>query len=129
MARHGRSRGNSNPQTSNRTPKVGELVRRVIAGQLEQLDDERLNMVSITGVTVDRDLFRAIVYFTTLDKEDDPGALEALEEYAGHLRHEVGIQTRLRRAPELQFCPDETLRAAERIEELLRGPDDGPTES
>lgn len=125
MSRHGRSRHRSNPQVSTRSARVGELIRRIVAEELEKIDDDRLVMASITGVVVDRDLFRAVVYFTTLDADDDPNAMEALEEYAKRLRREVGSQTRLRRAPELQFRPDETLRAAARIEELLRGPVDG----
>ncbi len=129
MSRHGRARRDSNSQPSNRSAKVGELVRRIVAGQLEGLDDDRLDMVSITGVTVDRDLFRAVVYFTSLENDSDDEVLEAFEEHAGHLRHEVGIQSRLRRAPELQFRPDETLRAAERIERLLRDSNDGPKET
>jgi len=127
MTRHGRPRHRSNPQTSNRSARVGELVRRIVAEELEKIDDDRLVMASITAVVVDRDLFRAVVYFTTLDADADPEVLEALEEYSKRLRYEVGAQTRLRRAPELQFRADETLRAAARIEDLLRGPVDGET--
>jgi len=129
MSRHGRSRHNANPQAANRSARVGELIRRIVAEELEQLDDDRLALASITGVVVDRDLFRAVVYFTTLDIEDDPEVIKALEEHSKRLRREVGAQTRLRRAPELQFRPDETLRAAERIEDLLRGTSNGETQA
>jgi len=128
MSRHGRSRRSANPQASNRSARVGELIRRIVAEELEKIEDDRLSLASITGVTVDRDLFRAVVYFTTLDAEDDAEVIEALEEHSKRLRREVGSQTRLRRAPELQFRPDETLRAAERIESLLRGTSDGETQ-
>jgi len=127
MSRHGRPRHRANPQVSTRSARVGELIRRIVAEELEKIDDDRLIMASITGVVVDRDLFRAVVYFTTLDADNDPDVMEALEEYSKRLRREVGSQTRLRRAPELQFRPDETLRAAARIEDLLRGPVDGET--
>jgi len=129
MSRHGRPRRTSNPQASNRSARVGELIRRIIAEELEKIDDDRLLLASITGVTVDRDLFRAVVWFTTLDADNDPDVIEALEEHSRRLRREVGSQTRLRRAPELQFKPDETLRAAERIEDLLRGTSDGETQA
>ncbi len=129
MSRHGRPRHGTNPQAANRSARVGELIRRIVAEELEQIDDDRLALASITGVVVDRDLFRAVVYFTTLDAEDDPEVIEALEEHSKRLRREVGAQTRLRRAPELQFRADETLRAAERIEDLLRGTSDGETQA
>ncbi len=104
---------------SNRTARVGELIRRIVAEGIEELDDDRLAMVSITGVEVDRELGRAIVWFTTLDDDDDPEVAEAFAEYAGRLRHAVGTQSRLRRAPVLDFRADISLRWAQRIEEIL----------
>ncbi len=127
MARHRRFRHQANPQPANRSARVGELIRRIIAEELEQIGDERLTLASITGVTVDRDLFRAVVWFTTLDGDDDPEVISAFQEHTRRFRREVGAQTRLRRAPELQFRPDDTLRSAERIESLLRGRADGET--
>ncbi len=120
MSRHGSPRRRSNPRSGTRSARVGELIRHVVAEELERIDDDRLIMASITAVTVDRDLFRAIVYFTTLDSDSDPEIAEAFEEHSRRLRHAVAVQTKLRKAPELQFRPDETLRSAERIEDLLR---------
>ena len=124
MARRGRHNGRG--QSGTRTAKAGELIRRVVAGELELLDDERLDLVSLTGVEVDRDLHRAVVYFTTFDRDDDPEIVEAFEEYRGNLRHAVSQQTSLRRAPELEFRADDTLRSAERIERLLMQEADRP---
>lgn len=129
--RRGQGRHNRRGPQGTRTARVGELIRRVVASELEQVEDERLELVSITSVDVDRDLHRAVVWFTTFDRDDDPEIAEAFDELRGRLRHEVSIQTRLRRAPELEFRADDTLRAAERIEDILRGsrpatePDDG----
>ena len=125
MARRG-SRHNSRGQAGARTAKAGELIRRVIASELEQIEDERLYLVSLTGVEVDRDLHKAVVYFTTFDRDDDPEIDEAFEEYRGRLRHAVSQGTQLRRAPELEFRSDTTLRSAERIEEILRQEADRP---
>ena len=97
---------------------MGELIRRILAGALERIDDDRLAMVSLTGVEVDRDLQRAIVWFTNLDT-DDTDTLEAFEEHAPRLRSAIGRQARLRRTPKLLFRPDEVLRSAERIERLI----------
>ncbi len=105
---------------ANRIARVGGIIHRVVAEALEDLDDDRLRMVSITGVEVDRELSRAIVWFTALEDDEDPEIVEAFARHAGRLRHAVGTQTRLRRAPRLEFRPDHTLRSAQRIEELLR---------
>jgi len=124
MARRGRH--NTKGQAGARTAKAGELIRRVVASELELLDDERLDLVSLTGVDVDRDLHRAVVYFTSFEDDDDPEIADAFDEHRGRLRHAVSTQTALRRAPELEFRPDATLRSAERIEQILRDNADRP---
>ncbi len=116
----GRSRHNRSGAPGTRTAKAGELIRRVIASELEYIEDERLELVSLTGVDVDRDLHKAVIYFTTFDRDGDPEIDEAFEEYRGRLRHAVSQGTQLRRAPELEFRSDSTLRSAARIEEILR---------
>ena len=116
----GRGRHNRSGAPGTRTAKAGELIRRVIASELEYLEDERLELVSLTGVDVDRDLHKAVIYFTTFDRDGDPEIDEAFEEYRGRLRHAVSQGTQLRRAPELEFRSDSTLRSAARIEAILR---------
>ena len=122
----GRGRHNRSGSSGTRTAKAGELIRRVVASELEYIEDERLELVSLTGVDVDRDLHKAVIYFTTFDRDDDPEIDEAFDEYRGRLRHAVSQGTNLRRAPELEFHFDDTLRSAERIEELLRQAADRP---
>ena len=116
----GRGRHNRSGAPGTRTAKSGELIRRVIASELEYIEDELLELVSLTGVDVDRDLHKAVIYFTTFDRDGDPEIDEAFEEYRGRLRHAVSQGTQLRRAPELEFRSDSTLRSAARIEEILR---------
>ena len=116
----GRGRHNRSGAPGTRTAKAGELIRRVVAAELEQIEDERLELLSLTGVDVDRDLHNAVIYFTTFDRDGDPEIDEAFEEYRGRLRHAVSQGTQLRRAPELEFRSDSTLRSAARIEEILR---------
>ena len=122
MARRTR-RTQPDHRAGNRTARVGELIRRIVAESMEQLDDGRLAMVSVTAVDVDRELHRAVVWFTSLGDTDegDVDIAEAFEEHASELRRTVGDQTRLRRTPELVFRPDTVLRTAERIERLLDG--------
>lgn len=121
MANGGRSGGRrANPAGENRLARVGEQIRRIVAEEIDAFDDDRLMMVSITGAQVDRELHRAVVWFTTLDPDDDSDAREALDEYTSRLRRAVSTQARLRHTPQLEFRPDAALRSAERIEELLR---------
>ena len=71
------------------------------------IDDDRLELVTVTAVDVDADLRRAIVYFDTLGgAEDDDEVLEALASSRPRLQAAVGRQARLKRTPELVFEPD-----------------------
>ena len=96
----------ANPAAASRTARVGELIKRIVAEELEAFDDDRLHFVSITSVNVDRELHRAVLWFTTLDGDDDPEVAEAFEEYGSRLRRAVGNQARLRHTPLLEFRPD-----------------------
>ena len=73
-----------------RTARLNELLREVVGEELMRIDDERLELVSVTAIDVDNDLNRAIVYFDSLAGEaGDAEVLEALGEHrrapaAGH---------------------------------------------
>ena len=102
-----------------RTARVNELCQEIVAEELERIDDERLELVTVTHVAVDADLRRALVEFSALG-EDEAGALEALAEHRHRLQAAIGRQTRLKRTPELHFKPDELIERTNRIEKLLR---------
>ena len=116
MARH-RDTGHS--QRVPRMLRVNELCREILAEELEKIEDERLELVTITFVDVDRDLSRARVEFSSLGEAEDE-AKEALEDHRVRLQSAIGRQARLRRTPELRFVVDEAIQQGARIEELLR---------
>jgi ribosome-binding factor A len=104
-----------------RTARLGELLREVLAEELERIDDSRLELVSLTSVEVDADLNRAIVSYDSLAGEaGDPEILEAFGKWRVRLQSAVGRQIHARKTPVLQFRPDEVIRQAERIEQLLK---------
>ena len=53
-------------QASQRSSRLNELLREIIAEELKRIDDERLDWVSVTHVRTDRGLDRAVVSFTCL---------------------------------------------------------------
>ena len=108
------------PRKYPRTLRVNEVVRQVIAEDLDQLSDPRLEMVTITGVEVSRDLRHANVFYAKLGRQD-PGTLDALVRATPHLRATLGAQVRLKYLPELHFREDPAIEAGARIEEILRG--------
>jgi len=111
-----------------RTARLSEVLREVIADELTRIDDERLDLVTITSVDVDPEMNRAIVYFDSMrGEEGDEGIQEVLGEHRPRLQASINRQMHARKTPILSFKPDEVIRAAERIEELLRKkPDTSP---
>jgi ribosome-binding factor A len=124
MARARRRSPSFRPDTrrrSERTARLSETLREVIADELAKIDDDRLSLVSITSVDVDSEMNRGIVYFDSMTGEEgDAEIVEALGEHRKRLQSEIARQVQSRRTPVLQFAPDETIRDAARIDELLR---------
>ena len=54
-----------------RTARLNHLIQEIVAEELERIDDERLGLLTVVGVEVERDMRRAVGWYTTLD---DPGA-------------------------------------------------------
>jgi ribosome-binding factor A len=103
-----------------RTARVNELVREILGDALERIDDERLELVTITHVRVDPDLRHAVVEFSSLGEGEDEAA-EALVEHRVRLQTAIARQARLKRTPELRFTVDRVIESADRIERLLHG--------
>ena len=101
-----------------RMARVNELLREVIAEELERLSDsdDRLLMVTVTAVTADADLSRAKVMLSSLP----PGAEEALDEHRVPIQAAINRQVRLRRTPQLSFRTDPAVESGKRVEDILR---------
>ena len=102
-----------------RTARVNELCREILGDELERLDDERLELVTITHVRVDPDLRHAVVEYSRLGQGEDEAA-EALTEHRAKLQAAIARQARLKRTPELRFEVDRVIEHGARIEALLR---------
>ena len=111
-----------------RTARLSESLREVIAEELTRIDDERLSLVTVTAIDVDPEMNRAVVYFDSLLGEaGDAEILEALGERRIKLQGAVGRQIRSKKTPILSFRADQTIRAAERIEQILHDDATMPT--
>lgn len=109
-----------------RTARLSETLREIIADELVRIDDDRLAFVTITKIDVDHELNRAIVYFDSLEGPDgDDGIVEVLERHRSRLQSAIARQVRAKKTPILGFRPDDVIRSAERIDEILRADRDG----
>jgi ribosome-binding factor A len=116
-----RSGGSQGGPKYPRSARVGQTLREIIADELVRIDDERLAFVTVTGIDVDQELNRAIVYFDSLDGEaGDAAIVDALGTHRIRLQSSIAKQIRAKKTPILDFQPDIAIRAAERIDEILR---------
>ncbi|MBP7888930.1 MAG: 30S ribosome-binding factor RbfA [Ilumatobacteraceae bacterium] len=103
-----------------RTARLSTSLQEVIADELTRIDDERLALVTITAIDVDPEMNRAIVFFDSLmGDEADAHILVALADHRVRIQGSVARQLRSKKTPILSFKPDESIRAAERIERIL----------
>jgi ribosome-binding factor A len=116
-----RARQHTTARDYPRTARLNQLFHEILAEELERMDDDRLELVTIMSVTCESDLRHATVYYDSLGGEDDDDeVLKALAEHRHTLQGAIGRQARVKRTPELLFKPDDVGRGAARLEEVLR---------
>jgi ribosome-binding factor A len=109
-----------------RIARVNEVVREVLADEIERLDDSGMGFVTVTGVEVTADLRQAKVYYSALtpagrDKaEAAKETADALRLAAPQLQAAIGRQVRMKYTPILVFREDPAMRTGERVDEILR---------
>ena len=104
-----------------RTARLNTLVPDSLAAELERIDDERLEFVTLTSVVVDGDLKKAVAYYDHSRGDDaDDEVAEAFEEHRSRLQRAIGREARIKRTPETRFELDGVLRSAQHIESVLR---------
>jgi ribosome-binding factor A len=104
-----------------RIARVNELVKEVLADELELLSDPRLGFVTVTGVEVSADLRQAAVYYSVLGPDEaHEQSAEALRSATPHLRRTIGRQVRLKYLPDLVFTEDPAMAEGERVEQIIR---------
>lgn len=104
-----------------RLKRIADRIREVLSEMLiNEINDPRLAGISITDVTVDRELAFADIYISSYEgsvraKE----VLAGMESAGGFLRRELAARVELRTFPRLRFHWDPTPEKADRIERLL----------
>ncbi len=88
--------------------RLADMIQRDLATLLvEEIQDPRLELVTISGVKMNRDLSIATVFYTCMD---DPARMKeiaaSLDRAKGYLRKLLGHRLKQRSVPELRFQRD-----------------------
>lgn len=104
-----------------RQRRTAEQIRIILSDLiLRQMRDPRLQDLTITDVTIDRELQYADIYVNALgDDSREDEVVVALQGAKGYFRRELAGRLDLRTVPQLHFHWDPTLAHAEHISQLL----------
>ena len=104
-----------------RPERLAETLREEIAEVVGfELDDPRIEMVTVTDVNVSEDLRDAKVYVLVDGTEDEvKNALKALQHAAVFVRQQVAMNLSMRFAPHLHFVRDTAEENAARVNTIL----------
>ena len=104
-----------------RARRVAERIAEEIADiLLKEVEDQRLNGISIMDVQVDREFAFANIFVSSyLSDIEDQEILKALEGASGFLRSKLASRISLRSFPQLRFRMDSTSAQGARIDDLL----------
>ncbi len=113
--------GHNNQGPSQRQLRVGEVIRRTLAGLLSRGDvhdpDLQRLMITVSEVRPTPDLRIATVFVLPLGGDNKAEAIEALKRNKHELRRAVGKVTKLKFTPDLRFLIDDSF---DRMDETRR---------
>lgn len=112
-------RRRNSPRDYPRTARLNELIREILASELDRIDDEDLGWVSISGVDVDNELTKARVFVSALHADAASAAVDILQNYRGRFRKVIGEQAQLRKVPDIVFTVDPAISSGGRVEQIL----------
>ncbi|MGH2785697.1 MAG: 30S ribosome-binding factor RbfA [Actinomycetota bacterium] len=103
-----------------RAERVREAIKEVLAFEVERLKDPGVGFVTITEVTISRDLRTAKAFYSVYGSDVERAATrDGLRRATKHLRAAVARQIRLRYTPTLEFVEDPVTERVSRIESIL----------
>ncbi len=105
-----------------RLRRINERMKEELATMLlYEVADPRLQGVTVTDVSVDRELAYADIFVSAVEgSERKDEILAGLEHARGFLRSQLAARVEIRQMPRLRFHWDPTPERAERIEQLLK---------
>ena len=105
-----------------RMGRVNQMMKREISNILQrEVQEPRLNFVTITSVVVSPDLHTARVNFSVMGSVDKTSEIkDALNKASGFIRRYIGKRIKLRFTPELEFFYDPSIEYSVRVEQTIQ---------
>lgn len=95
------------------------FVKEISAILQNEVKDEMIHFVTITGCKITNDLSYAKVYYTVLDNTKKKETQEALERASSFIRGKLSSRIEIRHTPELIFVFDSSIEYGNKIEGII----------
>ena len=103
-----------------RVNKIKVQLQRELGDIIQNMSDPRLERLTVSDVTLTRDLSVATLYISVLgDNCEKETALTAMRRALGHIRSQIAKRIQLRYAPEFRVQYDPTGERAARVLSLI----------
>jgi ribosome-binding factor A len=108
-------------KTYPRSDRIGGLIHKTLSTLIQRdIHDPRLEMATITGVKMSRDLRKARIYFAISGSpEAKDRAARGFESAMGYIKRTLAQKLELRYMPELTFFYDESFDYGSKIDKVL----------
>ena len=108
-------------QESRRQKRVSNLIKEELSRLIiESFQDSTSGLITITHVSMSKDLKNAHVYLSVIGHSPKQEILDLLNERQGYLRKAVASKTKLKYNPLLIFSLDDSFEYEERIQNVIK---------
>jgi len=111
------------PKDYSRTERIADLIQRELSLIIQrESQDPRFGLITVSAVTVTRDLAHAKIYITSYQidgQEKLKEILRALNKAAGFFRSMLASRIQLRTTPQLNFIYDESIEYGTKLSSLI----------
>ena len=98
-----------------------QILKTISLTFLMELNNEKLQKITITSVVATKDLDVAKVYFNAINSSYSIAEItQELEKVSGFLRKKLSQKLNLRNTPKLKFYYDDTQDRVDRIENIIK---------
>lgn len=111
-----------------RAQRVADEIHQILSTALiNEISDPRLSGVSITRVSMTKDLRIARIHYYVdgASEGQKDAARRGLGSAVGFFKRSIGDNVRLKFMPEIEFYYDDSIDFRERMDELIAGKDSG----
>ncbi|UCE39837.1 MAG: 30S ribosome-binding factor RbfA [Candidatus Aminicenantes bacterium] len=107
-------------EESRRQKRVSHLIKEELSRLvIESFQDSTSGLITITRVSMSKDLKNAHVYLSVLGHSPKQEIVDLFNERKGYLRKAVASKTKLKYNPMLIFSLDDSFEYEERIQEVM----------